>query len=100
MRESTGLVGNVLGLASDGLRMVRTRLELSPHLKEIDLSGREGVEAGLEVLDAPDRYVAGEETALINWLNGADAKSYGRANANAAGIVPPSASVVSVVSAA
>lgn len=28
MREGTGLVGNVLGLASDGLRMLRTRLEL------------------------------------------------------------------------
>ena len=28
MRESAGLVGNVRGLASDGVRMVRTRLEL------------------------------------------------------------------------
>jgi uncharacterized membrane protein YqjE len=28
MRDSTGLVSNVLGLASDGLRMLRTRLEL------------------------------------------------------------------------
>ena len=28
MREATGLVGNVRGLASDGVRMVRTRLEL------------------------------------------------------------------------
>jgi uncharacterized membrane protein YqjE len=28
MREAPGLMGNVRGLASDGLRMVRTRLEL------------------------------------------------------------------------
>jgi uncharacterized membrane protein YqjE len=28
MREAPGLLGNVRGLASDGLRMVRTRLEL------------------------------------------------------------------------
>ena len=28
MREGTGLVSNVLGLASDALRMLRTRLEL------------------------------------------------------------------------
>ncbi len=29
---------------------------------------------GIEVRDAPDRYVAGEESALVHWLNGGDAK--------------------------
>jgi NADH:ubiquinone oxidoreductase subunit F (NADH-binding) len=33
-----------------------------------------GQRSRLRVLDAPDRYVAGEETALINWLNGSEAK--------------------------
>jgi len=28
----------------------------------------------VEVLAAPDRYVAGEETALVHWLNGGEAK--------------------------
>jgi len=28
----------------------------------------------LQVLDAPDRYVAGEETALVHWINGGEAK--------------------------
>ncbi len=38
--------------------------------------GRRGARArpGLQVRSAPDRYVAGEESALVNWLNGGEAK--------------------------
>jgi NADH:ubiquinone oxidoreductase subunit F (NADH-binding) len=49
---------------------VRASVERASH----ERAGHLGRRPPLRVLDAPDRYVAGEETALINWLNGAEAK--------------------------
>jgi NADH:ubiquinone oxidoreductase subunit F (NADH-binding) len=41
-------------------------------LDERRFAGRERVP--IRVVGAPNRYVSGEETALVNWLNGGDAK--------------------------
>jgi hypothetical protein len=49
----------------DHLDRLRGRLAQSPHLKEIDLSGREGVEAGLEVLDERVNNVVREVASTV-----------------------------------
>jgi NADH:ubiquinone oxidoreductase subunit F (NADH-binding) len=49
-----------------------TLMSLGAAIAERSASGREHVDIRLEA--APNRYVAGEESALVHWLNGSDAK--------------------------
>jgi len=55
-----------------GRRAGRVRAAVEAAVAERALSGRDGVEITVAV--TPDRYVVGEETALVHWLNGGDAK--------------------------
>jgi NADH:ubiquinone oxidoreductase subunit F (NADH-binding) len=74
--DGATLAAEAVGARSIILCVERNRLETSATLAEAigerRKAGIERVEVRLEA--APDRYVAGEESALIHWLNGGEAK--------------------------
>jgi NADH:ubiquinone oxidoreductase subunit F (NADH-binding) len=82
MRTSPHLVLDGIVLAATALRASECWLCIDRNwtsiLDEVERARRQRPDASgrgrIRIVDAPDRYVAGEESALVNWINGRDAK--------------------------
>jgi NADH:ubiquinone oxidoreductase subunit F (NADH-binding) len=73
------LDGAVLAARAVGAQEVRVCVDRAHPSETVARAIQERIEARRESVRmrmelAPDRYVSGEETALVNWLNGGDAK--------------------------
>ncbi len=76
-QKDAALLGHSPELVLDGLTLVgralrarRTILALGPEIAAGDLMGRAGRRRGLEVLRLQGGFVAGQETALVNQIDG------------------------------
>jgi len=72
--DGAALVAEAVG-ASEVVVCVERAAATPPAGLQAALAERQGAdEIDVQVLGSPSRFIAGEETALIHWLNGGDAK--------------------------